>query len=216
MKYQFKDACIEVHLSTLVEHYQTLMRAVETSDWDDVWCVMECLSENISYGMKNAKTDFKFTPSPTSLLAMNCQSGILCNADGSDIQCGGHHGVSDAEQHCETCRYHGKACKPEQGTLLLNCGLVYSMSDDSNRDEFLLPALEADNGRDPWLWDVIDYLNEQDDEYFSERCTTRSAVLSNRELLDRIAAEHRKCVEQFGNERDWSVKDACDNEPGIE
>ena len=62
----------------------------------------------------------------------------------------------------------------------------------------------------------IDYLNEQDDEYFSERCTTRSAVLSNRELLDRIAAEHRKCVEQFGNERKWSVKDACDNEPGIE
>lgn len=68
MDYKFKDACIEVHLSTIVEHYQTLMRAVETSDWDDVWCVMECLSENISYGIQNAKTDFKFTPSPTSLL----------------------------------------------------------------------------------------------------------------------------------------------------
>ena len=29
------------------------------------------------------------------------------------------------------------------------------------------------------------------------------------------AAEHYKCVMNFGNDREWSVKNACDVEPGI-
>ena len=40
-------------------------------------------------------------------------------------------------------------------------------------------------------------------------------IILKKDLIERIASEHRKCVESFGNEREWSVKDACDNEPGI-
>lgn len=88
-------------------------------------------------------------------------------------------------------------------------------SEISVRDDKLLPAVEKDKGDDSWLCDVINYLNKQDDDYFAERGTTRSKALSDRDRLDFIAAEHRKCVEQFGNDRDWSVKDACDNAPGL-
>ena len=73
--------------------------------------------------------------------------------------------------------------------------------------------LVADN--DEFTQDVISYLNLQDDAYFEARGRKKEDVLADKDLIERIASEHRKCVESFGNEREWSVKDACDNEPGI-
>jgi len=63
--------------------------------------------------------------------------------------------------------------------------------------------------------DVINYLSEQENEYFTERNTTREAVFSDTELIAHLASEHLACVTCFGCEREWSVKDACDSDPGI-
>lgn len=63
--------------------------------------------------------------------------------------------------------------------------------------------------------DVINYLKQQDDNYFLSRNTTRDTVLSDTDLIDHIASEHLACVTRFDCEREWSVKDACDVSPGI-
>lgn len=65
------------------------------------------------------------------------------------------------------------------------------------------------------LADVIDYLKAQDEDYFTSRGQTKEAVLRDRNLLSDCASEHLHCVTRFGNDREWSCKDACDNEPGI-
>ena len=69
--------------------------------------------------------------------------------------------------------------------------------------------------RDEAEHDIISYLTNQDDTYFEERGTSKAAVLSNDCLIDNLAAEHYKCVMSFGNEREWSCRDACDHDPGI-
>lgn len=63
--------------------------------------------------------------------------------------------------------------------------------------------------------DIVSYLEAQDDSYFQERGCTKKDVLLDSELLETLAAEHMKCVNNFGNEREWSCQDACDCEPGI-
>ena len=63
--------------------------------------------------------------------------------------------------------------------------------------------------------DILAYLSAQKEAYFLSRGATKAAVLQNPELIDTLAAEHRKCVNNFGNDREWSCKDACDAEPGI-
>ena len=68
---------------------------------------------------------------------------------------------------------------------------------------------------DMWTTDVVNYLRAQGEHYFTCRGTTKTAVLNDSDRISLIASEHRKCVERFGNEREWSVKDACDNAPGI-
>lgn len=69
--------------------------------------------------------------------------------------------------------------------------------------------------RDEAEHDIISYLTNQDDTYFEERGTSKAAVLSNDCLIDNLASEHYKCVMSFGNEREWSCRDACDHDPGI-
>lgn len=63
--------------------------------------------------------------------------------------------------------------------------------------------------------DVVDYLTEQEDSYFTCRGKAKDEILADSELIDTVAAEHYKCVMNFGNDREWSVKNACDVEPGI-
>lgn len=69
--------------------------------------------------------------------------------------------------------------------------------------------------REEAMDDIIKYLSAQDDEYFTERETTKSKVLSDDAILADLRDEHYKCVMNFGNDRDWSYRDACDNDPGI-
>lgn len=63
--------------------------------------------------------------------------------------------------------------------------------------------------------DIISYLANQDDAYFEERGTSKTKVLSNDCIINNLASEHYKCVMNFGNDREWSCRDACDNDPGI-
>lgn len=63
--------------------------------------------------------------------------------------------------------------------------------------------------------DVVRYLTRQDDKYFEERGTTRNAVFCDYEQIDLVASEHLKCVNSYGCDAEWSLKDACDVEPGI-
>lgn len=69
--------------------------------------------------------------------------------------------------------------------------------------------------REEAMDDIIKYLSSQDEEYFAERETTKSKVLSDDAILADLRDEHYKCVMNFGNDRDWSCRDACDNDPGI-
>lgn len=69
--------------------------------------------------------------------------------------------------------------------------------------------------REEAMDDVIKYLSAQDEEYFAERETTKAKVLSDDAILAELRDEHYKCVMNFGNDRDWSCRDACDNDPGI-
>lgn len=68
---------------------------------------------------------------------------------------------------------------------------------------------------DKYRQEVLEYLNHQEDSYFACLHTTRQIVLADTERIDLIAAEHKKCVEQFGCDPTWSLQDACDNDPGI-
>lgn len=63
--------------------------------------------------------------------------------------------------------------------------------------------------------DVVAYLESQEESYFADRDTTKADVMADKELLGLLATEHRKCVNRYGNDRDWSCADACDNEPGV-
>ena len=63
--------------------------------------------------------------------------------------------------------------------------------------------------------DVITYLSAQQEDYFTERGRTKEDVLSDAEVVNEIAAEHMRCVNRYGNEREWSVENACDVEPGF-
>lgn len=63
--------------------------------------------------------------------------------------------------------------------------------------------------------DIIAYLNELSDERFTEFGTTRENVMADKEKLEELAFEHYKCVTQFGNDRIWSCKDACESDPGF-
>lgn len=63
--------------------------------------------------------------------------------------------------------------------------------------------------------DIEGYLGSQSEEYFAERGQSREEVLNNEEIMDSLVNEHMACVNRYGVERDWSVKDACDVEPGF-
>jgi len=63
--------------------------------------------------------------------------------------------------------------------------------------------------------DVIAYLSQQEEEYFTKRGCTKEAILNDKEVIDKIAFEHKKCVTSFGCDQEWSCKHACDCDPGF-
>lgn len=112
--------------------------------------------------------------------------------------------------HCPTCGYSGvnELSAPEF--------VKYLELHDENGDDVdpkAIPpyAFTFKQARE----DVIAYLSDQDEEYFDKRCCVKAKVLVDDDLIDRLAAEHLKCVTQFGNDRDWSVQNACDSDPGV-
>lgn len=65
------------------------------------------------------------------------------------------------------------------------------------------------------LREVVTFIESLPSEEFSMRGTTRAAVLANTNRLEWLAEEHRKCVCQFGVDREWSLQDAVLVEPGF-
>ena len=63
--------------------------------------------------------------------------------------------------------------------------------------------------------DILKYLEAQDPEYFAERSTTYLDVVQSEDIMQELVDEHMHCVNRFGCDREFSCKDACDNEPGI-
>lgn len=65
------------------------------------------------------------------------------------------------------------------------------------------------------LSDIRAYLERQDDQYFTDRCTTKEEVLADTELLGKLAGRHHCTVNMFDGERESAYMNACDYEPGI-
>lgn len=79
------------------------------------------------------------------------------------------------------------------------------------KDVYMYPDIT----RDEAIKDIVSYLNAQPNEYFEERSTTKEEVLNDRGIILSLANEHLYCVNRIGCDREWSCKDACDNDPGF-
>lgn len=85
-----------------------------------------------------------------------------------------------------------------------------------NNDQADLDLSEAEDGEyiteDAARDDIVAVLNNQDERWFEENWHRYKAeILANDALIDTLAAEHRRCVNRFGNDRKWSAEDACNN-----
>lgn len=142
MSYKFaQNIELSVPIECLIEDYQSLRKAKETGDWDEVEVVMECLAEVINR-TKEYPNGVSFFPTENSLIAMSVDNGILCNPDGSDIKCVAGYCVSDAgNTQCDNCYWRSSHCNPEKGALQLTNEFVYDMCEGSAKDEELLRVL---------------------------------------------------------------------------
>ena len=77
------------------------------------------------------------------------------------------------------------------------------------------PALKPHFGYKQARADIIKYLSTQPECYFTQRGRSKVEVLNDTETIADLACEHMHCVTRFGNDREWSCKDACDHTPGI-
>ena len=144
--YKFTTEII-THVPTcaLIEDYQALQKAVNTCDWDEVKTVMECLAASIGRYTDVPKC-FQISPSPSSLVAMSCESGILVTEDEKDFSCAAGLPVSRALSggacQCDASCMTEHGCCPEEGKMLLQCGFTYDMERSSSQDDELLEALD--------------------------------------------------------------------------
>lgn len=65
------------------------------------------------------------------------------------------------------------------------------------------------------LSDIRQYLEQQSDQYFADRRTTKAEVLADTELLTQLAGRHHCLVNMFDGNREESCMSACDDNPGI-
>lgn len=84
----------------------------------------------------------------------------------------------------------------------------HHISVDQERSSEALSEEEA-------LSDIRAYLERQDDQYFTDRCTTKEEVLADTELLGKLAGRHHCTVNMFDGDRESSCVYACNYEPGI-
>ena len=134
-----------VSTEALIEDYQMLNRAYHTGDWSLVQCAMECIANTIADGTISPQERLEITPSPSSVINLAINNGILMDGN-KDIQCKAGHPVSNAIDCCgdttcsDECPYFGKECIPESGPILLQGDTPYYM--DSIEDEYLDKQLQ--------------------------------------------------------------------------
>ena len=147
--YKFNNIITHAPTACLIEDYQTLQRALDAIDicphdtQEHIRCVMECLASVIDSCTK-VPTGLDIKPSPSSLIAMSCQEGILTDEKGKDFLCAAGKPVSGAMsggccQCDETCAYFGKECDPENCHVLLPDEFMYEPG--PGEDEKLLEHL---------------------------------------------------------------------------
>ena len=147
--YKFNNIITHAPTACLIEDYQTLQRALDAIDicphdtQEHIRCVMECLASVIDSCTK-VPTGLDIKPSPSSLIAMSCQEGILTDEKGKDFLCAAGKPVSGAMsggccQCDETCAYFGKECDPENCHVLLPDEFMYEPG--PGEDEKLLNHL---------------------------------------------------------------------------
>lgn len=83
-----------------------------------------------------------------------------------------------------------------------------------NDDQADLDLSEAEDGEyiseEAARADIIEFLTNQNERWFEETCHRYKAeILANNALIEALATEHLRCVNRFGNDRDWSAQDAC-------
>ena len=157
MEYRF-DCEIVSHIPTcaLIEDYQALMKAKLAGDWEEVDTVMECIANYIDH-LTTVPAESHIRPSPSSIIAMSCKSGIILSKEEDDLMCAAGEPVSKALlggvcQCDSTCmKRHG--CDPESGVIQLVCGYSYDMSRKPTGDGELLTAL------DRYQWDYRERKN---------------------------------------------------------
>lgn len=144
MKYEFrKDIITHIPTCCLVEDYQTLLYALESGNHlkmvGAIKTTLECLAETIDR-YTTIPDGLHVVPSPSSIIAMGQESGIIVNGS-EDIKCADGKPVSNAMaggccQCCEQCRFFQKGCDPEHGLLLLKSGFLYDGAAE-NEDSLL-------------------------------------------------------------------------------
>lgn len=123
---------------------------------------------------------------------------------------GGHEKWS-----CPSCGHFGRNTMSAPRFLQFD-GLWDADGNPVDIDDVPMEAeTEQDFTMDDAKADVVAYLKAKSEEYFVARGRTKADVLADDELLDRLVAEHYKCVSKFGCTREFSVEDACDSDPGI-
>ena len=78
-------------------------------------------------------------------------------------------------------------------------------------DKEIFPDITKEEARK----DILKYLESQSPEYFEKRSTTHLDVIQSEDIIQSLVDEHMHCVNRLGCNREWSCKDACDNDPGI-
>lgn len=143
MNYKFEDTQIKVSVSALIEDIQ-MLRSYMTDPYNNVnnlQCLLECLEDTLNMASVIPGTDIQ--PSPTSVIAMGVNSGVIMHSDGTDLECEGSIPVSKLYAYdCpEDCPNKDK-CSPQNGIFVLKGGYVYSIDSNLFQDEDLIEFLE--------------------------------------------------------------------------
>lgn len=102
----------------------------------------------------------------------------------------------------------------QDGTWEVDCSDKDYIRQWYNDDQADLDLSEAEDGEyiseEAARADIIEFLTNQNERWFEETCHRYKAeILANNALIEALATEHLRCVNRFGNDRDWSAQDAC-------
>lgn len=141
----------KVPTECLIEDYQMILTAMSIEDKEErdsrLNTVLECIAESIDR-FTEVPAGVSVNPSPSSIIAMGVDNGILCHADGTDIHCIAGKPVSLALsggvcQCNETCPYWGECC-PDSGIIILESSAEYQF-DNPDAEEACVASFERKN-----------------------------------------------------------------------